>query len=71
MPALPEVETIRRGLEPRIAGRTIETVHIHAGAEGLGSFMALGQLEERVGVVAGDGVIPHVQAPPESARSSI
>ena len=34
-PELPEVETIRRGLEPRIAGRTIETVRIHAGAERL------------------------------------
>ena len=35
MPELPEVETIRRGLEPRIAGRTIEAVRIHAGAERL------------------------------------
>ncbi len=35
MPELPEVETIRRGLEPRIAGRTIKAVRIHAGAERL------------------------------------
>ena len=35
MPELPEVETIRRGLEPRLAGRTIEAVRIHAGAERL------------------------------------
>ena len=35
MPELPEVETIRRGLEPRIAGRTIASVRIHAGAERL------------------------------------
>ena len=35
MPELPEVETIRRGLEPRLSGRTIEAVRIHAGAERL------------------------------------
>jgi formamidopyrimidine-DNA glycosylase len=35
MPELPEVETTRRHLEPRIAGHTIERVEIHAGSERL------------------------------------
>ncbi|MGN6380238.1 MAG: DNA-formamidopyrimidine glycosylase family protein, partial [Gaiellales bacterium] len=28
MPELPEVETVRRGLEPRLRGRTFERVRI-------------------------------------------
>src|SRR5437773_5134931 len=35
MPELPEVETIRRDLEPLLVGRTIERVRIHPGAERL------------------------------------
>ncbi|RLT27032.1 MAG: bifunctional DNA-formamidopyrimidine glycosylase/DNA-(apurinic or apyrimidinic site) lyase [Chloroflexi bacterium] len=35
MPELPEVETIRRDLEPLIVGRTITRVQIHAGTERL------------------------------------
>ena len=35
MPELPEVETIRRDLAPRLAGRTIESLRIHPGAERL------------------------------------
>jgi formamidopyrimidine-DNA glycosylase len=35
MPELPEVETIRRDLEPLLVGRRIERVTIHAGAERL------------------------------------
>ncbi len=35
MPELPEVETIRRDLEPQLVGRTIERVRIHPGAERL------------------------------------
>src|SRR5262245_18446096 len=35
MPELPEVETIRRDLEPLLVGRTIRRVRIHAGAERL------------------------------------
>ena len=35
MPELPEIETIRRDLEPRLVGRTIEAVTIHPGAERL------------------------------------
>lgn len=35
MPELPEVETIRRDLEPLLVGRTITRVAIHAGAERL------------------------------------
>ena len=35
MPELPEVETIRRDLEPRLVGRTIAAVLIHPGAERL------------------------------------
>ncbi len=35
VPELPEIETIRRDLAPRIAGRRIECVSIHAGAERL------------------------------------
>ncbi len=35
MPELPEVETIRRDLEPLLVGRRIERVRIHAGAERL------------------------------------
>ncbi len=31
MPELPEVETVRRGLEPRLLGRTIERAQIHDG----------------------------------------
>jgi formamidopyrimidine-DNA glycosylase len=31
MPELPEVETVRRGLEPRLAGRTIEAADIRDG----------------------------------------
>ena len=33
MPELPEVETIRRGLAPRVEGRAIERVAIHEGAK--------------------------------------
>lgn len=29
MPELPEVETVRRGIEPHVAGRVIEEVHVH------------------------------------------
>ena len=29
MPELPEVETVRRGIEPQVVGRTIEVVHVH------------------------------------------
>lgn len=35
MPELPEVETIRRDLEPLLVGRTITRVRIHPGAERL------------------------------------
>ena len=35
MPELPEVETIRRDLEPLLVGRRIERVRIHPGAERL------------------------------------
>ena len=35
MPELPEVETIRRDLQPRLAGRTLVRVRIHPGAERL------------------------------------
>ena len=35
MPELPEVETIRRDLGPRLVGRTIAAVRIHPGAERL------------------------------------
>ena len=35
MPELPEVETIRRDLEPLILGRRVERVRIHRGAERL------------------------------------
>ncbi len=35
MPELPEVETIRRDLQPRIVGRTVAAVRIHPGAERL------------------------------------
>lgn len=35
MPELPEVETIRRDLEPLLSGRTITAVAIHRGAERL------------------------------------
>ena len=35
MPELPEVETIRAGLAPRVEGRRIERVAIHEGAERL------------------------------------
>jgi formamidopyrimidine-DNA glycosylase len=35
MPELPEVETIRRDLEPLLVGRTLTRVRIHAGAERL------------------------------------
>jgi formamidopyrimidine-DNA glycosylase len=35
MPELPEVETIRRDLEPLLVGRTITRVRIHSGAERL------------------------------------
>jgi len=35
MPELPEVETIRRDLEPLLVGRTLGRVRIHAGAERL------------------------------------
>ena len=35
MPELPEVETIRRELEPLLVGRIIERVRIHVGAERL------------------------------------
>ena len=35
MPELPEIETIRRDLEPRLVGRSIEAVTIHPGAERL------------------------------------
>jgi formamidopyrimidine-DNA glycosylase len=35
MPELPEVETIRRDLEPRLLGRRIVSVRIHPGAERL------------------------------------
>ena len=35
MPELPEVETIRRDLEPLLVGRTITRVRIHRGAERL------------------------------------
>ena len=31
MPELPEVETVRRGLEPRLVGRTLERVEILDG----------------------------------------
>ena len=43
----------------------------HAAAEGLDPFVPSRQLEEGLGVAAGDGVFPHVQAPPEPARSSM
>ena len=33
MPELPEVETIRRDLEPLVTGRRVEGVAIHAGGE--------------------------------------
>jgi formamidopyrimidine-DNA glycosylase len=35
MPELPEVETIRRDLQPLIVGRTLKSVRIHPGAERL------------------------------------
>ena len=35
MPELPEVETIRRDLHPRVVGRLIRAVRIHPGAERL------------------------------------
>mgnify|MGYP001756886628 CR=1 FL=1 len=28
MPELPEVESVRRGLEPHVVGRTFESVHV-------------------------------------------
>ena len=31
MPELPEVETVRRGIEPLLRGRTIEAAEIHDG----------------------------------------
>jgi formamidopyrimidine-DNA glycosylase len=35
MPELPEVETIRRDLEPLLVGRTLKRVRVHTGAERL------------------------------------
>ncbi|MYA20408.1 MAG: bifunctional DNA-formamidopyrimidine glycosylase/DNA-(apurinic or apyrimidinic site) lyase [Chloroflexi bacterium] len=48
MPELPEVETIRRGLEPRVAGRAIEAVRIHAGAERLAITHSPRELEDEL-----------------------
>jgi formamidopyrimidine-DNA glycosylase len=45
MPELPEVETIRRDLEPLLVGRTLERVRIHAGAERLAITHAPRELE--------------------------
>ena len=45
MPELPEVETIRRDLEPLLVGRRIAAVAIHAGAERLAVTHAPSELE--------------------------
>jgi len=33
MPELPEVETTRRGIEPHVVGRRIETLAVHEPTE--------------------------------------
>jgi formamidopyrimidine-DNA glycosylase len=48
MPELPEVETIRRDLEPYLVGRTITAAHIHSGAERLAITHAPCQLEQEL-----------------------
>ena len=45
MPELPEVETIRRDLEPLLVGRRIDAVAIHEGAERLAVTHAPSELE--------------------------
>ncbi|MEE8421203.1 MAG: bifunctional DNA-formamidopyrimidine glycosylase/DNA-(apurinic or apyrimidinic site) lyase [Dehalococcoidia bacterium] len=48
MPELPEVETIRRDLEPLLVGRTAVAVRIHAGAERLAVTHAPRELEREL-----------------------
>ena len=48
MPELPEVETIRRDLEPHLVGRTIEGVRIHPGGERLAITHAPRELEREL-----------------------
>ena len=48
MPELPEVETIRRDLEPVVIGRRIEDVRIHAGGERVAITHSPRQLEEQL-----------------------
>jgi formamidopyrimidine-DNA glycosylase len=48
MPELPEVETIRRDLEPVVVGRTAVAVRIHQGAERLAVTHAPSELEREL-----------------------
>ena len=48
MPELPEVETIRRDLEPYLVGKTITAAHIHSGAERLAITHSPRQLEQEL-----------------------
>lgn len=48
MPELPEVETIRRDLEPLVLGRRIESVAIHPGGERVAITHAPRELEGRL-----------------------
>ena len=48
MPELPEVETIRRDLEPRVVGRRIERVAIHPGGERVAITHAPRELEAQL-----------------------
>ena len=48
MPELPEVETIRRDLEPHLVGRTIERARIHPGGERLATTHAPRELEREL-----------------------
>ncbi|MDA1062354.1 MAG: formamidopyrimidine-DNA glycosylase, partial [Chloroflexi bacterium] len=48
MPELPEVETIRRDLEPQLVGRTIEAARIHPGGERIAITHAPRELEREL-----------------------
>src|SRR5262245_19668763 len=48
MPELPEVETIRRDLEPLLVGRSLRDVHIHPGGERLAITHAPRELEREL-----------------------
>ena len=48
MPELPEVETIRRDLEPLLVGRRIDAVTIHAGSERLAVTHAPSEFEREL-----------------------